>query len=228
MGTFAKIFFDQFKSHSQYYGSENAGAPWMWILAIFGFFALAFIIERLILLYRIRIDKVHFLNPLLAALKKKDLDKAIALSDKFSKAGSPFAEIVHRGLSAERINPMYNYNNAIHEAKLEIYPKLRKRLGYINLLQGSATLIGLAGTIFGLILAFDAVGGKNSSESAQMLASGISAAMGTTIGGLFIAIPTMTLGAIIRRQVIKIIGEIDYYIDFPVRNLFREIKKINK
>jgi len=225
MGTFAKIFFDQFKSVSQYYGGENPGAPWMWILAIIGFFAMAFIIERIILLKRIKIDKVNYLDPLIDALEKKNLDKAISLSDKYSKAGSPFADIVFRGLSANAINPRYTYEDAIHEAKLEIYPKIHNRLRYIALFHGIATLIGLAGTIFGLILAFDAVGGKNSSESAQMLAAGISAAMGTTIGGLLIAIPTMACGAIINRQVTKTIDKMDYYTNFSVKNLLKEIKK---
>jgi len=224
MGTFAKIFFDQFKSVSQYYGGENPGAPWMWILAIIGFFAMAFIIERIILLNRVKIDQANYLDPLLDSLKKKDLDKAISLSDKFSKAGSPFADIVYRGLSAEAINPRYTYKDAIHEAKLEIYPKLQKRLRYISLFHGVATLIGLAGTIFGLILAFDAVGGKNSSESAQMLAAGISAAMGTTIGGLLIAIPTMACGAIVNRQIAKIIDKMDYYTNYSIKNLLKEIK----
>ena len=213
METFVKIFIDQFKVISQYNGgTPNPAATWMWILGIIGFFSFAMIADRLMILFKARIDKKNLIDPLLTASKQKDRNKALKICEKKAKEGSPFAEIVHRGLTADEVDSRYNFNFAVHEAKLEIYPKLRKRTNFISLLQGVATLIGLAGTIFGLILAFDAVGGKDASESSRMLAAGISAAMGTTIGGLFIAIPTLTIGHIISHKIEALIKKSDLYI----------------
>ena len=119
------------------------------------------------------------------------------------------AEIIYRGIIS---NNSDDYDSATQEARLEIFPKLRKRTNFLNLFQSIATLIGLAGTIFGLILAFDAVGGENASDSSRMLAAGISAAMGTTIGGLFIAIPTLMIGTILSYKVESTIYDMEMYI----------------
>ncbi len=200
METFIKIFIDQFKFTSQYnHGNDNPAAIWMISLAIIGFFAVVLIADRMIVLLKSRVNKKDFYEPLIDSLEKNNMDKALKLADKYKTSGSVFAEIVYRGLNAHnsRVSPLYTYDFAIHEAMLEIFPKIRKRTNFISLLQSVATLVGLAGTIFGLILAFDAVGGENAADSSRLLAAGISAAMGTTIGGLFIAIPTLTLGTII-------------------------------
>ena len=220
MEVFAKIFIDQFKFVSQYNrGNDNPAAIWMIVLGVIGFFCLVMVIDRTIVVYKSRINKKGYLLPLIAFLEKGEREKAVKLSDKMRISGSPFAEIIYRGLTAGEKSPHYTYDFAVHEATLEIYPKLRKRVNYVHLLQSMATLIGLAGTIFGLILAFDAVGGKNASESSQMLAAGISAAMATTVGGLFVAIPTLVAGTILSHKLEGLINKMDLYANNNLRKL---------
>lgn len=210
MGTFVKIFVDQFKFISQYNnGSENPAALWMWVLGFVGFGAFVIIIDRFIVWKNLHLNKKAFINPLLDSLKRKDLNKAIGLCNNYRKKNNPMAEIIYRGIVSNNID---EYDSTTQEARLEIFPKLRKRTNFLNLFQSIATLIGLAGTIFGLILAFDAVGGENASDSSRMLAAGISAAMGTTIGGLFIAIPTLMIGTIISYKIEGIIYDMETYI----------------
>lgn len=213
MGQFLKIFIDQFKFVSQYNnGDSNPAAFWMIILGVVAFFAFAMIVDRIIVLYKSRIDGRGYFTNLIKALERKDIDKAIALSKKRKDQGSPFAEIIYRGLRARQRNARCCYDFAVHEAKLELYPKMRKRTSFLMMIQSIATLLGLTGTIFGLILAFDAVGGQNPSESSRLLAAGISAAMNTTIGGLFIAIPTLIAASIISSRMNELIKTMDIYI----------------
>ncbi|MBN1970134.1 MAG: MotA/TolQ/ExbB proton channel family protein [Candidatus Delongbacteria bacterium] len=213
MKQFLLLFIDQFKMVSEYNsGSANPAYIFMFILAVIGFFSLALTIDKLIIIYKTRISENNYANPMLKYLELGEYDKAFIISKKRMLQGSPFALIVFRGLdSYVKSRDFDMLKEAMHEAKLEIYPKLRKRTDYILLLQSIATLIGLAGTIFGLIISFDAVSGENVKDASQVLASGISAAMGTTIGGLFIAIPALTLGSIAKLRINSLISRIEYY-----------------
>jgi biopolymer transport protein ExbB/TolQ len=77
-----------------------------------------------------------------------------------------------------------------------------------------ATLTGLMGTIFGLIIAFDAVGGEGIPEAdkTRYLAAGISAAMNTTIFGLMVAIPSLIVYTFLTNRTTKIIDEMDEHL----------------
>ena len=119
--------------------------------------------------------------------------------------------IVLKGLKrAEVAKDFRDIQNAVDEATLEVLPKLANRMGYLTMLSSIATLMGLAGTIYGLILAFSAVGGDMpAAQKAQFLANGISAAMGTTILGLGVAIPIIVVQTIIQTKMGGITDEID-------------------
>jgi len=84
---------------------------------------------------------------------------------------------------------------AMEEAMMEIIPRLEKRTPYVALLSNIATLLGLLGTIMGLIEAFTAVANANPAEKADMLSASISVAMNTTAFGLMAAIPMLLLHA---------------------------------
>jgi biopolymer transport protein ExbB len=78
---------------------------------------------------------------------------------------------------------------------MEIIPQLEKRTPYVALLSNIATLLGLLGTIMGLIEAFTAVANANPAEKADLLSASISVAMNTTAFGLMSAIPLLLLHA---------------------------------
>ena len=84
---------------------------------------------------------------------------------------------------------------AMEECMMEIIPQLEKRTPYIALLSNIATLLGLLGTIMGLIAAFTAVANANPAEKADLLSASISVAMNTTAFGLMAAIPMLLLHA---------------------------------
>jgi biopolymer transport protein ExbB len=84
---------------------------------------------------------------------------------------------------------------AMEESMMEIIPQLEKRTPYVALLSNIATLLGLLGTIMGLIAAFTAVANANPAEKADLLSASISVAMNTTAFGLMCAIPLLLLHA---------------------------------
>jgi biopolymer transport protein ExbB len=84
---------------------------------------------------------------------------------------------------------------AMEESMMEIIPQLEKRTPYVALLSNIATLLGLLGTIMGLIEAFTAVANANPAEKADLLSASISVAMNTTAFGLMAAIPLLLVHA---------------------------------
>jgi len=84
---------------------------------------------------------------------------------------------------------------AMEEAMMDIIPQLEKRTPYVALLSNIATLLGLLGTIMGLIAAFTAVANANPAEKADLLSASISVAMNTTAFGLMAAIPMLLMHA---------------------------------
>ena len=101
--------------------------------------------------------------------------------------------------------------NAIQEVTLEIAPIVNKRTSYLSMLANVATLVGLLGTIMGLVMAFQAVAKASAETKQTLLANGISVAMYTTAGGLIAAIPTMVLHSIISNKSNKILDDVDQY-----------------
>jgi biopolymer transport protein ExbB/TolQ len=101
--------------------------------------------------------------------------------------------------------------SAVDETVLGVYPELTKRSGYLPMLANVSTLMGLLGTIQGLIQAFDAVANATAESRQTLLADGIGVAMYTTFAGLVVAIPTLVLHSIIVARTTKIMDEVDQY-----------------
>lgn len=101
--------------------------------------------------------------------------------------------------------------NAIDATALEIIPMVEKRLLFVNLIANICTLLGLLGTIHGLITAFEAVAAADPAQKAELLSRGISTAMNTTYLGLVCAIVLMVVHAILTSKSEKIISDVDQY-----------------
>jgi biopolymer transport protein ExbB/TolQ/biopolymer transport protein ExbD len=104
-------------------------------------------------------------------------------------------------------------SNAMAEESTHMAAKLEKRLNYLVMLSNASTLMGLLGTVFGLIVSFAAVGRPNveAAEKSAMLASGISAAMNSTLVGLSISIPSIIAYSFLRSRVDHALSEMDCY-----------------
>jgi biopolymer transport protein ExbB len=154
---------------------------------------MAITVERWFQLNRIRNMNRKMWNLLQPVLVKGDFDKAQAI---IKKDKSTISQMLGMGLARlGAVRRREDIEIAMEESMMEIIPQLEKRTPYVALLSNIATLLGLLGTIMGLIEAFTAVANANPAEKADLLSASISVAMDTTAFGLMSAIPLLLFHA---------------------------------
>jgi len=124
--------------------------------------------------------------------------------------GSTIAQVLNMGLSLQgAVRRREDIEIAMEESMMEIVPRLEKRTPYVALASSIATLLGLLGTIMGLIQAFTAVANANPAEKADLLSASISVAMNTTAFGLMVAIPLLVVHAILTSKTGDIVDSLE-------------------
>jgi biopolymer transport protein ExbB len=162
------------------------------ILVVFAV-GMAIVFERWVQLYRVRSANQKIWGQLQPVLIKGEFEKARNL---ISKNKSKMAQMLGMGLERQgAVRRRDDIEIAMEESMMEIIPQLEKRTTYVALLSNIATLLGLLGTIMGLIEAFTAVANANPAEKADLLSASISVAMNTTAFGLMSAIPLLLFHA---------------------------------
>ena len=185
----------------------------MWALLIPAIFAVAIAIERgIYIIGRSDINAEKFMGEIRKLITAGKVDDALDLCNRAKDRALP--KVVACGLRSVVNKQQVDFRtiqNSVDEGMLEIIPKLQARTNYLAMLANIATLLGLLGTIYGLIIAFRSISapGIDASEKARLLAAGISTAMNTTLVGLFIAIPTIFVYTYLTNRTAKIIDEID-------------------
>jgi biopolymer transport protein ExbB len=169
------------------------GGLFMYPILLVFLTGMAITVERWIQLSRIRSQNRKMWDVLHPVLVKGDFDKArsIVNEDKSIISQMLSMALARIGLVRRR----EDFEIAMEESMMEIIPQLEKRTPYVGLLSNIATLLGLLGTIMGLIEAFTAVANANPAEKADLLSASISVAMNTTAFGLMSAIPLLLFHA---------------------------------
>lgn len=183
------------------------GGVFMWIIFGLWILGLTISLERLLNFIRFDVDGPSMLNEVQKYVISNDLSGAIKLCSD-SKAFIP--RIFKNGLKRAS-QTVEQIQNSIDATALECIGKVERRVGYVSLLANISTLMGLLGTIYGLIESFEAVGAADPSKKAEILASGISKAMNTTAMGLISAISLMAIHSLLTAKQEKIISEMDEY-----------------
>jgi len=123
---------------------------------------------------------------------------------------STISQVLSMGLSLQgAVYRREDIEIAMEESMMGIVPRLEKRTPYVALASSIATLLGLLGTIMGLIQAFTAVANANPAEKADLLSASISVAMNTTAFGLMVAIPLLVIHAILTSKTGDIIDSLE-------------------
>jgi biopolymer transport protein ExbB len=123
---------------------------------------------------------------------------------------STISQVLNMGLSMQgAVRRREDIEIAMEESMMEIVPRLEKRTPYVALASSVATLLGLLGTIMGLIQAFTAVANANPAEKADLLSASISVAMNTTAFGLMVAIPLLVVHAVLTSKTGDIIDSLE-------------------
>ena len=172
---------------------------------------LGIIIERFIFLYfKYNINASAFMAQIQKLVMANNIDRAIKLCNAAPSAALP--RVIKAGLTRANKGPD-EIQNAVEEATLEIVPIVTKRTTVLQQIANIATLLGLLGTISGLIAAFEALKNPNipADQRQSMLAGGIAMAMNTTAFGLIVAIPCLVFQVFLTSVTKKIIDEIDQY-----------------
>ncbi|RMF59525.1 MAG: MotA/TolQ/ExbB proton channel family protein [Calditrichaeota bacterium] len=182
------------------------GGPFMYVILLTLIFGLAIIVERFLYIgVKNRIDTTTFVNKIISLIREGNISGAIELCN-MSRAALP--TITKAGLQAYGGSPK-EIQNAFELAALAEIPKLEKRTHYLSMIANVATLLGLLGTIIGLIQSFQSVALADSSQKAALLSAGISVAMNTTAFGLVVAIPSMVFHSYIQAKTNSLIDEIN-------------------
>ncbi len=193
------------------FSATEPGYGFLWVLLLFFVFSIALMIERGIFLVGRAGGKANlFMASIFDLIKKDSIPEAIKLCDRHS--GMALARVVKAGLE-NAANGAEKITAALEERTLGTVPMLEQRTNYLAMTANVATLVGLMGTIYGLIVSFAAVGapGIDPAQKSTLLAQGISAAMNTTLAGLAIAIPSIVVFTFYHNITQKIIDDIDEF-----------------
>jgi len=197
------------------------GGPAMWVILIFLAAGIAVIVERVIFLFFIADMKPErFMGRIAELIRKGSIEGAIASC---AEKNAPLARIIEAALRNYR-NTERDIQNAVDEMALAELPRLNARTGYLAMLANVSTMVGLLGTIFGLIAAFESVAAADPAEKSIMLANGISMAMSTTAFGLISAIPLLIAHSMLTSKTDSLIDDIDRY-SVMVINMLAQARK---
>jgi len=193
--------------------TDKAGFWFYWLIWLCGLAVVVIFVERLINVnFKSNIDSASFSADVFKLIKAGDVGKAWKLADSMQEKA--LAYIYARALkeAADRDVVDYrNIQNAVDEAALEIIPRLEKRTAWLQTLSNVATLLGLMGTIYGLIQAFSSLGNADAATKGQMLADSIGTAMLTPLHGLIVAVPGTLMFAFINNKTKAILNDVDEY-----------------
>lgn len=184
------------------------GGIFMYIILAVLAFALAIALERFKKLsFTYDVDGPSFMNELQRYVLSNDIQGAIRIC---SGTTAALPKVLKSGL--KRANQSSDQvQNAIDATALEMIPKIEKRLGYLALAANMSTLLGLLGTIQGLIISFSAANVATPAQKSEVLAKGMAIALNTTAMGLVVAIIIMMIHAFLSSKSEKIICEIDEF-----------------
>ena len=184
-----------------------SGGMFMYPILIVFAVGLAIAIERYVTLSLVTQKNQEVWDKVQPVLAEGNFDEARELT---AADESTISQVLNMGLSLQgAVRRREDIEIAMEESMMEIVPRLEKRTPYVALASSIATLLGLLGTIMGLIQAFTAVANANPAEKADLLSASISVAMNTTAFGLMVAIPLLIVHAVLTSKTGDIIDSLE-------------------
>jgi biopolymer transport protein ExbB/TolQ len=188
-------------------GFFQDGGPFMYPIALVLGVGLAISLERFFYLTsQTRVNRQDFARilPLLKQSRQREL------AELTRKSKSAMARIIADGLNRRTVSRRRSdIEYAMEEGLLEILPNIERRTPYLATFANIATLLGLLGTIIGLIAAFTAVANADPAEKATLLSQSISIAMNTTAFGLMVAIPLLLVHSMLQSKTSAIVESLE-------------------
>ena len=197
----------------------QSGGPFMYpILAVLAI-GVSITLERYLHLSAAKMKNRRMIAKLLPLMEKGEINSAAKIA---KGSNSTVSKILLQGIehfkSARRRD---DFEAAMEESIMEAIPRLEKRTHYLAMFANIATLLGLLGTIIGLIKAFTAVAQVDPSMKAEILSTSISVAMNTTAFGLIVAIPLLFFYTVLQTKTTEIIDSLEMTVVKFVNHLSR-------
>ncbi|MEK6750423.1 MAG: MotA/TolQ/ExbB proton channel family protein [Pseudomonadota bacterium] len=176
--------------------------PIMFVMAA----GIAIAIERYIFLWQARRANIAYWQRIFPLLNDARYNEV----QEISAGRVALGHVMTYGLRRLRANgSAQDVEAALQEGLMEVMPSIEKRTHYLATFANVATLLGLLGTIMGLIEAFTAVAHADAAQKADLLSSSISVAMNTTAFGLIVAIPLVLVYTMLQAKTTEIIDGIE-------------------
>lgn len=183
------------------------GGVFMAPIALVGALALAIAVERYVTLTRLVVTNRKAWNDIEPAISNADFDAA---RQKTSKGDTIVARLLGTGLARlGAVRKIDDIEKALRANLMEALPQLEKRTHYLATFANLATLLGLLGTVNGLIHAFTAVATANPAEKANLLAASISEAMNCTAFGLMVAVPLLFVHSFLQSKTSQLVASLE-------------------
>ncbi len=181
------------------------GGPIIWPILIIFAIGILIIIERLFFLFRIRCNGNDLVKRIEDSAIADTWKNAITFIEKMRK--KPMARVLEAGLLS-RCEARENLENSLQEAILKEIPPMERFLSTLGMLAAIAPLLGLLGTVTGMIETFHIITLYGTGDP-RLMSGGISEALVTTMLGLSVAIPLMLAQTLLNRSVDRHIGELE-------------------
>src|SRR5437868_5370366 len=188
----------------------SSDAIWMWAILAAQVVSVAIIIERAIALFMNRKDNQKALSKVIADdIKAGNLEKALRRSQQIAQK-DPLGVVAAAGIQAAiDMGGKEEIQLKMDEVLLEETSRVEKRIGFLAMFANVATLMGLLGTITGLIHSFAGIANANAAEKASILSKGISLAMNTTAYGLIVAVPALIMYAVLQNRATRLTDDLN-------------------
>jgi biopolymer transport protein ExbB len=180
------------------------GGLWMWPILFFGVLAVVITLVKLVDILGVKVPTKETLEPVFALVKARKLPEALHQANTLS---GPGGDMIRSGLQNYHLSKELQ-EEFLFETLLTVKPKLERGITFITLAASVAPLLGLLGTVTGMIETFKLLTLFGTGD-AKSLSSGISQALITTEFGLVAAIPALILGAIVGRLVANRLGALE-------------------
>ncbi len=185
----------------------QGGGHFMYPIAVVLVVAVAIAIERYVYLTLVASRNRSLWNDLAPLLAQGNFKAAMELT---TNSDSAIGQILNYGLArVQGARRRDDIEKAMEESLMEVLPKLERRTHYLATFANLATLLGLLGTVMGLISAFGAVATVNPAEKANLLSASISVAMNCTAFGLMTAVPLLIIHAFLQTKTTELIDSLE-------------------
>ena len=181
------------------------GGPILWVILLLAIPVLAIVVERLLYFRRIATDEDKLFARVKTAIEKGHFDEALAICDTVE---APLGGLIRAGIE-NRTLPEADLKEAVRDAAVKELPQIEHTIQAVNVIANISPLMGLLGTVSGIISSFNILGQFGAVSDPSVLAKGISEALLTTAAGIVIAVPSMVAYAWLSGKANSVIGRLE-------------------